>query len=79
MCKAGAGKAALAFVAGGAVLRVDVIHCDFEHVVAADADAMDLYGRLLTRPFTGRLIRVGGLLLFAHAQILAHRCSSGAS
>lgn len=32
----------LAFVAGGAMLGVDVVHGDFEHVVAADADAMDL-------------------------------------
>jgi hypothetical protein len=53
MCKAGAGKPALAFVAGRAVLRVDVIHCDFEHVVAADADAMDLYRGLVARAFTG--------------------------
>jgi hypothetical protein len=53
MRKVGAGKAALAFVAGGAMLRVDVIHRDFEHVVAADADAMDFYGRLVTRPLTG--------------------------
>jgi hypothetical protein len=43
----------LAFVASRAVLRVDVIHRDFEHVVAANADAMDFHRSLVSRPFTG--------------------------
>jgi hypothetical protein len=33
--------------AGGAVLRVDVVHVGFEHVVAGDADAVDARARLI--------------------------------
>jgi hypothetical protein len=79
MCKATAGKLNLAFVAGGAVLRVDVIHRDFKHVVAADADAMNFHRSLVSRLFTGRVVGVCGLLLFGHGRILAQAYSSGTS
>ena len=39
----------LGFVAGGAVLGFVVVHGDFEHVVAADTDAVNLGGGLRVR------------------------------
>jgi hypothetical protein len=54
------------------VFRVDMIHRNFKHIVAADADAMDFRRGLLTQPFRARVIRVAGLLLFAHGRILSH-------
>ena len=36
-------------MASGAVLGFVIFHRDFEHVVAADADAMDLRRRLFAR------------------------------
>jgi hypothetical protein len=44
-------KEALAFVAGGTMLRVDVVHRDFEHVIAANAHSVDLWGRFVVRRF----------------------------
>src|SRR5271168_1826667 len=57
----------LAFVAGGAVLCVDVVHRHFEHVVAADADAVNFH-RFFFRGFrrASRLCQ----LRVAHEQIL---------
>jgi hypothetical protein len=63
-------KETLAFVAGGTMLRVDVVHCDFEHVIAANTHSVDLWGRFVVRRFIARVIRVG-LLSFAHIAILA--------
>jgi hypothetical protein len=54
------------------VFRVDVIHRNFKHIVAADADAMDFRRGLVTRPFRARVVCVAGLLLFAHGRILSH-------
>jgi hypothetical protein len=70
----------LCFVAGGAVLGFVIVHGDFEHVVAADADAVDLGAgfRVMggrTRMMERR-IRVPGwlrglLMRFGHERILA--------
>jgi len=67
---------ALALVADGAVLCFVILHGDFEHVVAAYADAMD-FGR-----FVARLGRVGGARMLscvrlAHKRILT--CSIGSA
>ncbi|MGH9713964.1 MAG: hypothetical protein ACRD5M_11770 [Candidatus Acidiferrales bacterium] len=59
----------LALVTGGAVFCVYVVHGDFEHVVATDADAMDFDGRFLTW-FGGGVIGVLGLLCLVHGGIL---------
>ena len=60
-------------MAGGAVLGVNVVHGDFEHIVATDADAMDFNGRLFagfgSTGGTGML----SLLGLAHGGILS-RC-----
>jgi hypothetical protein len=59
----------LAFVARGAMLGVDVVHGDFEHIVAADADAVDFYGRLFAG-LGGGVLGILSLLSFAHGGIL---------
>lgn len=61
----------LAFVAGGAVLGVDVVHGDFEHIVAADADAVDFYGGFFSGLGGGGVFGVLSLLWFAHGGILS--------
>jgi len=49
---------------------VNMIHGDFEHIVAADADAMNQYGRFFPR-FCGRVVRVLRLLRLGHDGILS--------
>jgi hypothetical protein len=58
----------LALMAGRAVLRVDVIHRHFEHVVAADADAMNFYWWLFCGFRSACRLR---RLRIAHKQILS--------
>jgi len=60
----------LAFMAGGAVLGVDVIHGDFKHIVAADADAMDFHRRFLAGLGRGGIGMLSFLCL-AHGGILS--------
>lgn len=60
----------LALVAGGAVLGVNVIHGDFKHVVATDADTMDFHGRVFAGFWRGGVISGLGLLCLAHGGIL---------
>jgi hypothetical protein len=60
----------LTFVADRAVLGFVVLDGDFEHVVAADADAMDFRGRLAAE-FGFGCVRGLSLLGFAHERILA--------
>jgi hypothetical protein len=66
----------LRFVTSGAVLGFVVVHRDFEHVVATDANAMDFRARF----FAGLRFRavpgVFALLRFAHRPILARRASA---
>lgn len=52
------------------MLGVDVVHCDFEHVVAADADAVNFHRGLFRRFRGARWLRVLRLLRIAHKQIL---------
>ena len=73
----GNGSRALALMASGAVLRFVVFHRDFEHVVAADADAMNP-GAGAGCLMSARVPRIRwrrrlGLCLrrFAHIRILA--------
>ncbi len=61
----------LAFVADGAVLGSVIFHGYFEHVVAADADAMDLGGWFGAGFGFGCVGGVAGVLRFGHGRILA--------
>lgn len=72
-----AARDELALVAGRAMLRVDVVHRDFEHVVAADTDAMDFHRGLVVRAGPRGLGRLLGLLRFAHGGILARSREAG--
>src|SRR5579863_4031123 len=67
----------LAFVAGGAVLGFVIFHGYFEHVVAADADAVD-FGWGFSAGFGfGGVRGVIGVLRFGHGRILARRAAEG--
>jgi hypothetical protein len=61
----------LAFVADGAVLGFVIFHGDFEHVVAANADAVDFGWGLGARFGFGGVGRMFGVLRFGHGRILA--------
>jgi hypothetical protein len=61
----------LAFVADGAVLGFVIFHGDFEHVVAADADAVDFGWRFGAGFSFGGVGGVVGVLRFGHGRILA--------
>jgi len=52
------------------MLGVDVVDCDFEHVVAADADAVNFYCGLFRRFRCACRPRMLRLLRIAHKQIL---------
>jgi hypothetical protein len=65
------GRWRLRFVAGGAVLGFVIIHRDFKHVVAADADTVDFRARLLARFRLRSVLGVLALLRLAHGSILA--------
>jgi hypothetical protein len=54
------------------MFRVDMIHRNFKHIVAADADAMDFRRGLVTQLIRARVICVAGWLRFAHGRILSH-------
>lgn len=60
----------LTFVADRAVLGFVVLDGDFEHVVTADADAMDFRGRLAAEFGFGSVCGLS-VLGFAHERILA--------
>jgi len=53
-------------MADGAVLGFEVLHGDFEHVVAANAHAMDLWRRLIAG------LRLGGVAGMLASLRLAH-------
>lgn len=60
----------LALVAHRAMLRFVIIHGHFEHIIAADADAMDLRLGLPVRPYCGLFVTFVALSL-THTPILA--------
>lgn len=63
----------LAFVADRAVLGFVIFHGHFEHVIAADADAVDRRGWFGAGFGFGRVRGVLRVLRFAHERILARR------
>ena len=62
----------LAFVTHRAMFRFVVIHGHFEHIVAADADAMNLWLGLAIRAHWGLVVTFVALSL-THTPILARR------
>jgi hypothetical protein len=70
-------------VADGAVLRFVVVHRNFEHVVAADADPVDFGRRLFAGlqwqivAASDSLVRDSGSLHFGHSRILARGTEPG--
>jgi hypothetical protein len=62
----------LALVAHRAMLRFVIIHGHYEHIVAANADAMNLRLRLTVRAHCGLVVTFVALSL-THTPILARR------
>ncbi len=60
----------LALMADRTVLGLVIVHGDFKHVVAANADAMDLRWRFVSRLGLGGMRGVRAMLWFVHARIL---------
>lgn len=60
-------------MANGAVFSFVIFHGDFEHVVASDANPVDLGGWIGTRFGYGAVRGMAAVLRFAHERILARQ------